>query len=86
MVFGKSVDGSKEEIITASIYPDLEAFEAEFKKSDSELVESKIKEMIREINTKLINYKKVKDIIIRTKEFTKTTTSKIKRYVPENME
>ncbi len=86
MVFGKSVADSKEEIITASIYPDLEAFEAEFKKSDSELVEAKIKEMIREINTKLINYKKVKDIIIRSKEFTKTTTSKIKRYVPENME
>ncbi len=84
MVFGKLVEGSKEEIITASIFPDLEAFDAEFKNSSSEFVEGKIKEMIREINTKLINYKMVKDIIIRNKEFIKTTTSKIKRYVPEN--
>jgi long-chain acyl-CoA synthetase len=84
MVFGKSAEGSKEEIITASIYPDLEAFDAEFKKSDPEFVESKIKEMIHEVNSKLINYKMVKDVIIRDKEFVKTTTSKIKRYVPEN--
>ncbi len=86
MVFGKSVNDSKEEIITASIYPDLEALDAEFGNSDPEFTETKIKEMIHEINTKLINYKMVKDIIIRNKEFTKTTTSKIKRYVPENME
>ena len=84
MVFGKTVEDSKEEIITASIYPDLEAFEAEFKQSDPEFVKNKIKEMIHEVNSKLINYKMVKDIIIRDKEFVKTTTSKIKRYVPEN--
>ena len=84
MVFGKLVEGSREEKITASIYPDLEAFDAEFKNSGSEFVEEKIREMIHEINTRLINYKMVKDIIIRDKEFVKTTTSKIKRYVPEN--
>lgn len=86
MVFGKIKDASREEIITASIYPDLEAFDLEFGKSDPEFVESKIKEMIHEINSRLINYKMVKDIIIRDKEFVKTTTSKIKRYVPENKE
>lgn len=41
--------------------------------------------MIHDNNSKLINYKMVKDIIVKNKEFTKTTTSKIERYVPENM-
>lgn len=86
MVFGRIAEGSKEEVITASIYPDPEAIQAEFGKSDPEFIQAKIKEMIKEVNSKLINYKMIKDIIIRDKEFIKTTTSKIKRYVPENME
>ena len=85
MVFGKLVEGSKEEIITAGILPDLEAFDAEFGKSDPEFIKAKLQEMIHEINQKLINYKMIKDLIIRTEPFVKTTTSKIKRYVPENM-
>ncbi len=86
MVWGRIPEGTKEEIITASIYPDAEAIQAEFGKSDPAFVEAKIKEMIHEVNSKLVDYKKIKDVRLRDKEFVKTTTSKIKRYVPENRE
>ena len=86
MVWGKIPEGSKEEIITVSIYPDPEAIQAEFGQSDPEFVQAKVKEMIHEVNSKLVDYKKIKDIRIRDKEFVKTTTKKIKRYVPENRE
>lgn len=86
MVFGVVDPETKEELITVSIYPDLEAFEAKFGKSDEEFVKAKIKELIKNVNSRLINYKMIRDIKIRNKEFIKTTTRKIKRYVPENRE
>ena len=84
MVFGQQVEDSKEEIITLSVYPDLEAFDAEFKSRTPEFVEAKLREMMKEINSKLIDYKKIKELIVRNEPFVKTTTSKIKRYVEEN--
>ncbi|MCD6322066.1 MAG: AMP-binding protein [Clostridiales bacterium] len=86
MVFGHIIEDSKEELITVSVYPDAEAIQAAFGKSDPEFIEAKVREMIREVNSKLVDYKKIKNIKIRNKEFIKTTTSKIKRYVPENRE
>lgn len=86
MVYGDIHEGSKEEIITAVIYPDAEAVQAEFGQSDPGFVEAKVREMIKEVNSKLVDYKKIKVVKIRDKEFVKTTTSKIKRYVPENRE
>jgi len=84
MVFGQKVENSREEIITLSVFPDLEAFEAEFKDKSPEFVESKLKELIKDVNSKLSDYKKIKNLIVRDREFVKTTTSKIKRYVEEN--
>jgi long-chain acyl-CoA synthetase len=84
MVYGHIIEGTKEELITAVVYPDPEAVEAEFGKSDPEFIEAKVREMIREVNSKLVDYKKIKDVKIRNEEFVKTTTKKIKRYVPEN--
>jgi len=84
MVYGRIDEGSKEETITAVVYPDAEAIQAEFGKSDPEFVEKKVREMIREVNSKLVDYKKIKDVKLRDSEFVKTTTKKIKRYVEEN--
>ncbi|HPQ48014.1 MAG TPA: AMP-binding protein [Clostridia bacterium] len=84
MVFGKMEDDSREEVITLSVYPDLEAFDAEFNDRSQDLIESKLKELVRDVNSRLIDYKKIKDLMIRTEPFVKTTTSKIKRYVEEN--
>ena len=37
-------------------------------------------DIVANVNSKLPNYKHIKGIIIRDKEFEKTTTQKIKRY------
>lgn len=84
MVYGVIEEGSKEEYITAAVYPDVEAIAAEFGNSDPQFVEEKVREMIKEVNSKLVDYKKIRDVKIRNEEFVKTTTSKIKRYVDEN--
>ncbi len=84
MVYGEVDPDSSDEIITASIYPDLEAISNEFGKTDSELVEKTLNGLIKEVNKNLVNYKKVKTVKVRDREFVKTTTGKIKRYVPEN--
>jgi long-chain acyl-CoA synthetase len=84
MVYGVIEEGSKEEYITAAVYPDVEAIAAEFGNSDPQFVEEKVREMIKEVNSRLVDYKKIRDVKIRNEEFVKTTTSKIKRYVDEN--
>nr|HPJ22092.1 AMP-binding protein [Clostridia bacterium] len=84
MVYGVIEEGSKEEYITAAVYPDVEAIAAEFGNSDPQFVEEKVREMIKEVNSSLVDYKKIRDVKIRNEEFVKTTTSKIKRYVDEN--
>jgi len=49
---------------------------------------SKIKEVIwekvKELNKKMVSYKAVKNIKIRTTDFAKTTTMKIKRFLDSN--
>ncbi|MBN2558650.1 MAG: AMP-binding protein [Clostridia bacterium] len=86
MVFGVVDPDSKEELITASILPDLEVFESEFGNSSPEFVKSKLRELIKGVNSSLVNYKMIRDVKVRSTEFVKTTTGKIKRYVPENKE
>ena len=39
-----------------------------------------ISDVVSSVNSKLPNYKHIKNFIIRDKEFEKTTTQKIKRY------
>jgi long-chain acyl-CoA synthetase len=84
MVYGEQNPDSGDEVITASIFPDLETFSNELGRTDAETVESKLKGIIKEVNTKLTNYKRVKTVKIRDREFVKTTTGKIKRYVQDN--
>ncbi|MFO7612857.1 MAG: AMP-binding protein, partial [Clostridia bacterium] len=86
MVYGLVDPESREELISVSIYPNTEAIQAEFGKSDPEFVEAKIRELIKGVNSKLVDYKKIKSIKIRDTEFEKTTTGKIKRYIHGNKE
>ncbi|MBQ2692582.1 MAG: hypothetical protein IJF51_00945, partial [Clostridia bacterium] len=39
-----------------------------------------ISDIVKEINTKFPNYKKIREVSIRNTEFIKTTTQKVKRY------
>ncbi|MBN2853265.1 MAG: AMP-binding protein [Clostridia bacterium] len=84
MVFGKEVDKNDDLSVTLSVYPDLEAIENDFGNAEKATVKKVFDDLVREINKNLVNYKNIKEVIIRDKEFVKTTTSKIKRYIEEN--
>lgn len=83
MVFGKDDDVYGDVVISASIVPDTEKIEEDFK--DKPLTKEEIYELIHKevkaVNKTLVTYKYVKDFNLREEEFAKTTTKKIKRYM-----
>lgn len=80
LVYGVDDERAGNVMITADIYPDYKAL----KKAKGEMNSSEVyyffKELIDHINNKLPQYKRIKRINIREKEFEKTTTGKIKRF------
>lgn len=85
MVYGKEVEGEKELIITVKVIPNMEEIEAKHGKNLSEKeIYNIIWDKIKEVNHKLTSYKAIKKLEIKTDEFVKTTTMKIKRYVEIN--
>jgi long-chain acyl-CoA synthetase len=87
LVFGEE-DLKQGEIISAQIVVDAEAFievaEANKIAINDELLNKTITEEIDKTNKQLSSYKQVKKFYIREKEFEKTTTQKIKRYLVKN--
>lgn len=78
-------DLKQDEIIAAQIVADAEAF-IEFSETNKveitdELIKEKISEEIDKANNQLASYKQIKKFVVRQKEFEKTTTQKIKRYL-----
>ncbi len=76
-------DERKDDIlITATIFPNMDEIEAKLnKKNPSEEEIMPILEAVcDEVNEKLINYKKIKNVVYRPNEFEKNTSKKIKRY------
>ena len=69
-------------IIVATIFPNMEEVEAKLGKKDpsDEEVTKLLESVTEEVNTKLINYKKIKKTVLRKEEFEKSTSRKIKRY------
>ncbi len=84
LVFGQK-DEKHDEIIAAQIVTDAEAFieysEVNNIKITDDLIHDIIGKVIKEVNKELPLYKQVKKFYIRDKEFEKTTTQKIKRYL-----
>ena len=83
-VFGQK-DEKHDEIIAAQIVTDAEAF-IEYSgvnniKITDDLIQEIIGKVIKDVNKELPLYKKIKKFYIRDKEFEKTTTQKIKRYL-----
>jgi long-chain acyl-CoA synthetase len=83
-VYGEE-DGKHSEIIAAQIVTDTDAF-IEYSERNSveindELIRQIIDEEIKKVNKQLPLYKQVRKYYIRTEEFEKTTTQKIKRYL-----
>lgn len=65
--------------ITAVIYPSDEAVELEGKSEEEKL--ALIRDAVNAINRSLPVYKQVRDVELRSEEFEKTTTRKIKRFL-----
>jgi len=86
LVLGAPVDkDSKGEYIYAYVVPDYEYFETYAAinniKVDDEFIEKTIDEHIRNVSSKLPDYKKIRGWRLRREEFPKTSTKKIKRYL-----
>ena len=84
LVFGQK-DKKHDEIIAVQIVTDAEAFieysEVKNVKITDDLINKIIDGVIKEANKELPLYKQIKKFYIRDKEFEKTTTQKIKRYL-----
>lgn len=87
VVYGEK-DVKHDEIIAAKIVVDAEAIiqlaENTGSKITQELIDEVIKEEITKINKELPGFKQIKKYYIQDKEFEKTTTQKIKRYLINN--
>ena len=83
IVYGKDDPVYGDIVVSATIFPDMEAIQAEFadRKPNSEEVYELIRKVVKEVNKGLVIYKYVKDFNLKEEEFAKTTTKKIKRYV-----
>ncbi len=69
--------------VQAIIVPNTDGFDEEFGASnyDDEKMEAVIAQVVKSANKKLANYKRIKQFSLRSEEFEKTTTRKIKRYL-----
>jgi long-chain acyl-CoA synthetase len=84
LVYGEK-DGKQDEIIAVQLVTDAEAFIEYSEKNNvaitPQFIEKTISEAIKQANKELTSYKQIKKFYIRNKEFEKTTTQKIKRYL-----
>jgi long-chain acyl-CoA synthetase len=78
-------DQKNDEEIRVLIVPNAETFIEYAQKNKievtTELIEKIINDEIRKLNTQLLGHQQIKKVKIRDKEFEKTTTQKIKRYL-----
>lgn len=83
MVYGFSSEDSEGEdaIVSVQILPNYEAIEEAFglKKEDSENIFGLLKKEVQKVNDKVPVYKRIRNIKIRSEDFIRTTTKKIKR-------
>lgn len=84
LVYGEK-DDKQDEIIAVQLVTDAEAFIEYSEKHNvaitPEFIEKTISEAIKQANKELTSYKQIRKFHIRNKEFEKTTTQKIKRYL-----
>ncbi len=88
MVIGEKESALGGERVAAVVHPDYEYLEEEYGENgkNEEFVNNLIAGIIKQVNSKLPGYKKIDRWIIRTKEFEKTSSKKIKRYLYKNPE
>ncbi len=82
LVYGKVEEGSNENVVAATIVPNVEAIKEanEGREPSSDEIYSFVQKEVKAINKGLVTYKYIKEFNIRMEEFAKTTSKKIKRY------
>ncbi len=82
LVIGIHKENDDETYVNAQIFPNKEAITEYLKGTvpTKEEVKKVISDVIANVNSKIPNYKHIKDFAIRDSEFEKTTTQKVKRY------
>ena len=85
MVVGFDDAENDETLVEAKIFPDFEAIKKRYTDKGKDVptgeeLSKLFEDIIKDINKKLPNYKNVKKVTLREKDFIKTTTMKIKRY------
>jgi len=85
LVHGIEDEKSNDIIVKAEIYPSYELIEEEQGPMTREEMQGFIKGLLDEINEQMPLYKRVKRFSVRTIEFEKTTTRKIKRLSESNL-
>ena len=83
IVFERKIEkkGTIHIVIGISIVPDYERVYEEFGQIEKDAILDILKKEIKDFNTTIPSYKTIKHVEIREKEFEKTTSMKIKRYV-----
>jgi long-chain acyl-CoA synthetase len=84
MVYGER-DPKHGEVIAAQILPDAEAFialsETENVQITDQLMRETLNREVAKVNKQVAQFKQIAKISIREREFEKTTTQKVKRYL-----
>ena len=80
MVYGTDSEDENDTIVSVQVRPDMEAVhEVLGEDPTEEEIYALIRDRIGDMNLNLPNYKRVRHVVLRRKEFVKTTTQKIKR-------
>ncbi len=82
LVWGKYNGEKGETYVCAQILPDLEAVYDKFhtKEVSQDLLYNVIDDIVKDVNKQMPLYKRISNFTIREKDFSKTTTQKIKRH------
>lgn len=82
LVLGVQKENDDETYVNAQIFPNIEAITELLKGTvpTKEEIKKIMSDVVSNVNSKIPNYKHIKNFIVRDKEFEKTTTQKIKRY------
>lgn len=82
LVLGVQKENDDETYVNAQIFPNIEAITELLKGTvpTKEEIKKIMSDVVANVNSKIPNYKHIKNFIVRDKEFEKTTTQQIKRY------
>ena len=87
LVHEEEARAGEDTVIKAEIFPSFDNINKELEReADDDEIREFIKGIVDELNDEMPPYKRVKRFGIRKNEFIKTTTRKIKRFIPENLE